>query len=116
MSDEDLILVLRYINAVRYRRGLKLLAEIPKGVDPDSLEEIGRSCPIAKAIPNTVIALEYARTPDWQTAVAMSRAFGKSSQGYVEFPGEFVVDLPPVLMDFIARYEYNLLPEFVEQS
>ena len=116
MSDEDIILVLRYINATRYRRGLKLLAEIPKGVEPDSIEEIGRSCPIARAIPNTVIALEYACTADWRTAVAMSRAFGKSIQDYFEFPGEFVVDLPPVLMDFITRYDYDLLPQFVERS
>lgn len=64
MTDVELFLTLRYINAVRRRCDLIPLAEIPKGVAPDSANEISRSCPLARAIPNTVIALEYARTPD----------------------------------------------------
>jgi len=116
MSNEELSLVLRYINAVRYRCGLSLLPEIPKGVAPDSEEEIGRSCPLARAVPNTIIAGEYARTTDQRTAEALSRAFGKAVQSLIEFPGEFVVDLPEVMIDFVARYDSYLLPQFVEQS
>ena len=38
MNDEDIILVLRYINSVRYLCDLKLLAQIPKGIPPSLLQ------------------------------------------------------------------------------
>jgi hypothetical protein len=116
MNDEELILTLRYINAVRERCGLIPLAEIPKGVAPDSANEIARLCPLARAIPNTVIALEYARTPDRQTAEALSQSFGVRLQTLIEFPGELVIDLPDALLEFVARYDDGWLPQFIEES
>ncbi len=116
MNNEELSLALRYINAVRKRCGMIPLAEIPKGIAPDSVNEISRSCPLARAIPNTVIAVEYARTPDWRRAVALSRSFGMPLQTFIEFPGEFVIDLPDVLLEFVARYDAGQLPQFIKES
>lgn len=116
MNNEELSLALRYINAVRKRCGMIPLAEIPKGVAPDSANEISRSCPLARAIPNTVIAAEYARTPDHRTAEALSQSFGASQQTLTEFPGEFVIDLPDALLEFVARYDAGQLPQFIEES
>jgi len=116
MNDEELSLTLRYINAVRNRCGLILLATIPRGIAPDSLEEIGRLCPLARAIPNTVIAVDFVRTPDQRMAEALSQSFGMPLQTFIEFPGEFVIDLPEALMDFIARYDDGQLPQFIEES
>ncbi len=116
MSDEELSLALRYINAARERCGLDLLSEIPKGVAPDSAEEISRSCPLARSLPNTVIAVEYARSADRRTADALSQSFGKTVRTLIEFPGEFVIDLPEVLIDFVNRYDDCQLPQFVEES
>jgi hypothetical protein len=116
MNNEELSLALRYINAVRKRCGMNSLAEIPKGVTPDSVNEISRSCPLARAIPNTVIAAEYARTPDRQTAVALSRSFRMPLQTLIEFPDEFVIDLPDALLEFVARYDAGQLPQFIEES
>ncbi len=115
MNDEELSLTLRYINAVRDQCDLIPLAEIPRGVVPDSLEEIGRSCPLARAIPNTVIAAEYARTPDRRTAEALSQSFEAPLQTFIEFPGEFVIDLPDALLEFVARYDDGRLPQFIEE-
>ena len=116
MSDEELTITLHYINAVRERRSLMPLTEIPKGVAPDNEREISRSCPLARAIPNTVIATDFVRTPDQQTAEALSQSFGMPLQTFIEFPGEFVVDLPEALMDFIARYDDGRLSQFIEES
>jgi hypothetical protein len=116
MNNEELSLALHYINAVRERCGMISVAEIPKGVAPDSVNEISRSCPLARAIPNTVIALDYARTPDHRTAEALSQSFGAPLQIYIEFPGEFVIDLPDALLDFVARYDEGRLPQFIEYS
>ncbi|MEP7341674.1 MAG: hypothetical protein ABI977_28335 [Acidobacteriota bacterium] len=76
MDEEELSLVLQYINAVRERCFLNPLMEIPKGIAPDGTDGLSRSCPLARAIPNTVIAREYARTPDRKTAKALSQSFG----------------------------------------
>jgi len=116
MNDGGLSLTLRCINAVRKRCGLFPLTEIPKGVAPDSEKEIGKSCPLARAIPNTVIAAEYARTPDRQTAEALSQSFGVPLQTFIEFPGEFVIDLPEALLSFVARYDDHQLSQFIEES
>jgi hypothetical protein len=116
MNNEELSLTLRYINTVRERCDLTPLTEIPKGVAPDSANEISRSCPLARAIPNTVIALEYARTPDHRTAEALSQSFGAPPQTLIEFPGEFVIDLPEALLDFVASYDDGRLPQFIEES
>jgi hypothetical protein len=115
MNDEELTMTLRYINAVRKRCGLIPLAEIPKGISPDSVDQIGRSCPLARAIPNTVIAAEYVRTPDPRTAKALSQSFGAPLQTFIEFPGEFVIDLPEALLSFVARYDDRQLPQFIEE-
>lgn len=115
MSNEELSLALQIINSVRERCGLTPLSEIPKGVAPDSDNEISRSCPLARAIPDTVIAFEYVRTPIRQTAGALSQSFGNPIQTFVEFPGEFVVDLPNALADFVAHYDRNELPQFIEK-
>ena len=116
MGEEELTLVLQYINAVRECCGLNPLLEIPKGSAPDGTDELSRSCPLARAIPNTVIALEYARTSDRKTAKALSQTFALPLQTFIEFPGESVVDLPEVLMDFIVHYDNHQLPQFIEES
>ncbi len=116
MGEEEFSLVLQYINAVREHCGLNPLLEIPKGSAPDGTDELSRSCPLARAIPNTVIALEYARTSDRKTAKALSQTFGVPLQIFIEFPGESVADLPEVLMDFIVHYDNHQLPQFIEES
>lgn len=40
MNDEERSLALQYINAVRARCGLTLLAETPKGAAPDPAHEL----------------------------------------------------------------------------
>lgn len=114
MNDEELLLVLQVINAVRERCGLDLLPEIPKGLRPDGEHDIGRSCPLARAIPRTVVAADYVRTPDRQTAEALSSSFKHPVQNFVEFPGEFVIDLPDSLAAFVACYDRCELPQFIE--
>lgn len=114
MSDEELSLTLQYINAVRVRCGLSLLTAIPKGAAPDSENELGNSCPLARAIPDTIVAVEYARTPNRQTAEALAQSFEKPIQTFVEFPEEFVVDLPNALADFVAQYDRDELPQFIQ--
>lgn len=116
MDDEENSLALRYVNAAREHCGLKPLTEIPKGVSPDGAQEIGRMCPLARSLPHTIIAAEYARTADRRTAEALSLSFGAPLQTFVEFPGEFVVDLPGALMKFVARYDDQQLPQFIEQA
>lgn len=116
MNNEDISLALQLINAVRERCGLNGLQEIPKGVTPDSENEISRSCPLARAIPNTIVASDYVRTPRRETAEALSMSFGEPVQSFIEFPGEFVIDLPKVLIDFVAYYDHYLLPQFIEES
>ncbi len=115
MNNEELSLALHLINSIRERCGLTPLSEIPKGVTPDSENELGKSCPLARAIPETVIAAEYVRTPNRQTAGALSQSFGKPIQTFVEFPREFVVDLPNALADFVAHYDRYELPQFIEK-
>ncbi len=114
MNNEELSLALQIINCVRERCCLTPLSEIPKGVAPDSDNEISRSCPLARAIPDTVIAVEYVRTPKRQTAEALSQSFGEPIQAFVEFPGEFVVDLPNSLAEFVACYDRFELPQLIE--
>jgi hypothetical protein len=116
MNNEELSLALQLINAVRERCGLSRLQEIPKGVAPDSENAISRLCPLAKAIPNTIVASDYIRTSNLETAEALSLSFAEPLQSFVEFPGEFVIDLPKVLTDFIAHYDHYLLPQFIEES
>lgn len=116
MNGAELSLALQLINAVRERCGLNGLQEIPKGVAPDSENEISRSCPLAKAIPNTIVASDYVRTTSRVTAEALSMSFGEPVQSFIEFPGEFVIDLPKVLIDFVAHYDHYLFPQFIEES
>lgn len=115
MNNEELSLALQIINGVRERCGLTPLSEIPKGIAPDSDKELGKSCPLARAIPDTVIAVEYVRTPNLQTAEALSLSFREPIQIFVEFPGEFVIDLPQALADFVAHYDHDELPQFIEK-
>ncbi len=114
MNNEELSLALHLINSIRERCGLTPLSEIPKGIAPDSENELGKSCPLARAIPETVIAAEYVRTPNRQTAGALSQSFGNPIQTFVEFPREFVIDLPNALADFVAHYDRYELPQLIE--
>lgn len=116
MNDKELSLALQYVNTVREHCDLKPLTEIPKGVPPDSAEEIGRLCPLARSLPNTVIAVDFVRTPDQRTAEALSQSFRMPVQTLIEFPGEFIIDLPDALLNFVARYDDGQLPQFIEQS
>lgn len=73
------------------------------------------TCPLARSWPQAVIAADFVRTPCQQTAKALSLSFGgEAMQTFVEFPGEFVVDLPELLMEFIAQFDQHELPLFVE--
>lgn len=114
MNHEELSLVLQSINAVREHCGLNPLPRIPKGAAPDGENDPGVTCPLARSFPQTVIAADYVRTPCRQTAEALSLSFGEAVQTFVEFPGEFVVDLPELLIDFIARYDQHELLQFIE--
>lgn len=114
MNHEELSLVLQSINDVRERCGLEPLAGIPKGSAPDGVNDPGVTCPLARSFPQTVIAADYVRTPCRQTAAALSLSFGEAVQTFVEFSGEFVVDLPELLIDFIAHYDQHELPQFIE--
>lgn len=116
MIDEDLSLVLQYINAVRARCGLTLLTEIPKGVAPDTADGLSLKCPLARAIPRSVIGDQYVRTWEEQMAEALAQSFGKPIYTLIEFPKEFVVDLPDVLISFISHYDQGWLPQFIEAS
>ncbi len=114
MSDEELSLALQYINAVRARCGLTLLTEIPKGAAPDTADELSLMCPLARAIPRSVIGDQYVRTAERQIAEALAQSFGKPICTLIEFPNEFVVDLPDVLLAFINHYDHGWLPQFIE--
>lgn len=114
MNHEELSLVLQFINAARERCSLDPLSEIPKGSAPDGENDPGLTCPLARSFPHTIIAADYARTPCRQMAEALSLSFGEAVQTFVEFPGEFVVDLPELLIDFIAHYDQHELPQFIE--
>lgn len=116
MSDEELSLVLQYINAVRTHCNLHPLTEIPKGIAPDTAGELSLMCPLAKAIPKTVIGDEYIRTPDRQTAEALAQSFKKPFKALIEFPDEFVIDLPETLLAFINHYDHGWLPQFIEAT
>ena len=114
MNHEELSLVLHFINAARERCGLEPLPGIPKGAEPDGVNDPGVTCPLARSFPQTVVAADYIRTPCQQTAEALSLSFGEAVQTFVEFPGEFVIDLPELLIDFIACYDQHELPQFIE--
>lgn len=115
MSDEELLLALQYINAVRERCGLSLLTEIPKGAAPDTADELSLLCPLAKAIPRSVIGDQYVRTTDRQIAEALAQSFEKPIYTMIEFPSEFVIDLPNALAEFVAHYDRDELPQFIER-
>jgi hypothetical protein len=114
MNDEQLSEVLQYINAVRAQCGLNPLMQIPAGVAPDTADELSRMCPLARAIPQSVIGDSYVRTADRQTAEALAQSFAKPISTLIEFPGEFVVDLPDALLAFINHYDNGWLPQFIE--
>jgi hypothetical protein len=114
MNQEELSIVLQSINAVRERCGLNPLPEIPKGATPDGENDPGLTCPLARSFPQTVIAADYVRTPCRRTAEALSLSFGEAVQAFVEFPGEYVVDLPELLIDFVVQFDQHELPQFVE--
>lgn len=114
MDTEKLSQVLHYINAVRTHCGMDQLLELPKGAAPDTAGELSRMCPLARAIPQTVIGADYIRTSDRQTAEALSRSFAKPLHGMIEFPGEFAIDLPDALLTFINQYDEGQLPQFIE--
>lgn len=113
MSDEELSLTLQYINAVRKRCGLSLLTEIPKGAAPDTADELSLLCPLARALPQSVIGDQYVRTAERKVAEAFSASFVKPIYTFIEFPDEFVVDLPDVLLAFINHYDQGWLPQFI---
>ncbi|MBS1789668.1 MAG: hypothetical protein JST85_18230 [Acidobacteria bacterium] len=113
MSDEELSLTLQYINAVRARCGLTLLTEIPKGAAPDTADELSLLCPLARALPQSVIGDQYVRTAERQVAEALSASFVKPLYTFIEFPKEFVVDLPDVLLAFVNHYDLGWLPQFI---
>ena len=108
-------MALQYINAVRVRCGLNVLTEIPKGAAPDTADELSLACPLARAIPQSVIGDQYVRTAERQVAEALAQSFEKPIQTFVEFPGEFVVDLPNTLAEFVAHYDRDELPQFIEK-
>lgn len=114
MNHEELSLVLQSINDVRERCGLNPLPGIPKGAAPDGENDPGVTCPLARSFPQTVIAADYVRTPCQRTAAALSLSFAEAVQTFVEFPGEFIVDLPELLIDFIAHYDQHEFPQFIE--
>ena len=114
MNHEELSLVLQSINDVRERCDLEPLLGIPKGAEPDGVNDPGVTCPLARSFPQTVVAADYIRTPCQQTAEALSLSFGETVQTFVEFPGEFAIDLPELLIDFIACYDQHELPQFIE--
>ncbi|MEP7342644.1 MAG: hypothetical protein ABI977_33255 [Acidobacteriota bacterium] len=114
MNEEELIRVLQTINAVRAGCGFDPLPEILKGAAPDGENDPGVTCPLARSFPQMVIAADYIRTPCRRTAEALSLSFGEAAQTFVEFPGEFVIDLPELLIDFIAHYDQHELPQFIE--
>jgi len=116
MSDEELLLALQYINVVRAGCGLNLLTEIPKGAAPDTADELSLTCPLARAIPRSVIGDQYVRTADRHVAEVLERSFGKPINTLIEFPREFVIDLPDVLISFINHYDHGWLPQFIEAS
>jgi len=113
MSEEELSLTLQYINAVRVRCGLSLLAAIPKGAAPDTAGELSLMCPLARAIPRSVIGDQYVRTAERQVAEAVSASFVKPIYTFIEFPNEFIVDLPDVLLAFVNHYDHGWLPQFI---
>ena len=113
MSNEELSLALQYINAVRARCGLNLLTKIPKGVAPDTADELSLLCPLARAIPQSVIGDQYIRTAERQVAEALATSFVKPIYTFIEFPNEFVVDLPDVLLAFVNHYDHGWLPQFI---
>ena len=114
MNEEELLLALQYINAVRERCGLGLLTEIPKGAVPDTADELSLMCPLARAIPRSVIGDQYVRTADRQIAEALTQSFEKPIYTLIEFPNEFVIDLPDVLLAFVNHYDHGWLPQFIE--
>lgn len=116
MNDEELLLALQYINAVRERCGLNLLTDIPKGAAPDAAVKLSLTCPLATAIPQSLIGDQYVRTAEEQMAEALAQSFGKPIYTMIEFPKEFVVDLPDVLISFISHYDQGWLPQFIEAS
>jgi hypothetical protein len=73
-------------------------------------------CPLARAIPRSVIGDQYARTAERQIAEALAASFEKPIQTLIEFPNEFIVDLPDVLLAFINHYDHGWLPQFIEES
>lgn len=113
MNQQELFFVLQSINAVRAGCSLEPLSEIPKGAAPDGENEPGLTCPLARSFPQTFIAADYVRTPCQQMAEALSVSFGEAVQTFGEFPGEFIVDLPELLIDFMACYDQHELPQFV---
>jgi hypothetical protein len=113
MSDKELSLVLQYLNAVRARCDLTLLTEIPEGAAPDTSGELSLTCPLARAIPRSVIGDQHVRTAERQVAEALSASFVKPIHTFIEFPNEFVVDLPDVLLAFVNHYDHGWLPQFV---
>ncbi len=116
MSDEELLLALQYVNAVRMRCSLDALTEIPKGAAPDTAAELSLLCPLARAIPRSVIGDQYIRTAERQIAEALAASFEKPIYTLLEFLNEFVVDLPDVLVAFINHYDHGWLPQFIEAS
>lgn len=115
MDIAELSQVLQIINAVRAQCGLTALPEIPQGTSPDDAG-LSRMCPLAHALPQTVIGADFARTADRQMAEAMSQSFARPLYGMIEFPGEFALDLPAALLAFIQQYDEGLLPQFTEAN
>ena len=114
MDTDELAQVLAYLNAVRAHCGLLPLAKIPLGAAPDATNELSRQCPLAQALPQTVVGADFLRTPDRQRAEALSQAFTKPLYGMIEFPGEYALDLPEVWSAFIQQYDEGHLPQFIK--
>ena len=117
MDIEYLSRVLQYINAVRERYGLPLLAEIPKGASPNNSEsELGRDCPLARAIPGIWVSNTYVLASNGRLAVILSAVFEQPAKTIPLFPDGFVIHLPEVLIEFVDSYNRQSLPQFVDNN
>lgn len=114
MNETELLQVLQIINAVRAQSGLPALKEIPQGTAPEAAEELSRMCPLARAWPVAVIGENYVRTTSAPFAEVLRTVFNQPLYGIPEFPGEFALDLPAVLVAFVTQYDEGHLPQFIK--
>ncbi len=114
MDETELLQVLQIINAVRTQCGLSALAKIPQGAAPEAAEELSRMCPLARAWSLAVIGENFVRTTSESFAEVLRTVFNQPLYGIPEFPGEFALDLPAVLVAFVTQYDEGHLPQFIK--